>query len=84
MDVPSNPQRLYEPDTSYPGAGEHGESWAPARFAKDQTETAFMTEKVIEWLRQNDEAPFFVHVSYIRPHPPRRNPAARAGCVFYD
>jgi arylsulfatase A-like enzyme len=75
VDVPSNPHLLYEPDTSYPGAGEHGTSWAPARFAKDQTETAFMTEKVLDWLAQNDARPFFVHVSYIRPHPPRRNPA---------
>ncbi|HEV2362019.1 MAG TPA: sulfatase-like hydrolase/transferase, partial [Acidimicrobiales bacterium] len=74
VDMPSNPRLLYEPDTSYPGAGEHGESWAPAKFGPDQTETAFMTEKVIEYLTEIGDAPFFVHVSYIRPHPPRRNP----------
>ncbi len=74
VDVPSDPHDLYEPDLSWPGAGEHGSTWAPARFRRDQTETAFMTGKVIEWLERHGEDPFFVHVSYIRPHPPRRNP----------
>ena len=29
---------------------------------------------MIEWLERNAETPFFVHASFIRPHPPRRNP----------
>lgn len=74
VDVPSEPHKLYEADTGYPGASEHGSTWAPARFGPHQTETAFITGELIRWL--NDEAGdhFFAHVSYIRPHPPRRNP----------
>jgi arylsulfatase A-like enzyme len=34
-----------------------------------------MTEKAIEWLGRHGDRPFFVHISYVRPHPPRRNPA---------
>ena len=34
-----------------------------------------MTDKVIEWLTRHGDQPFFVHVSYLRSHPPRRNPA---------
>jgi len=75
IDVPSVPAALYEPDTSYPGASEHAYTWAPTKFPAELSETAFMTEKAIEWLSRHGGQPFFMHISYIRPHPPRRNPA---------
>lgn len=75
VDVPSVPTDLYQPDTSYPGAADHASYWAPARFPAELSETAFMTEKATEWLALNGDKPFFAHVSYVRPHPPRRNPA---------
>ncbi|MGH9030148.1 MAG: sulfatase-like hydrolase/transferase, partial [Acidimicrobiales bacterium] len=74
IDVPSVPHDLYRPDTSFPGASDHGATWAPARFPAELSETAFITEKAIEWISENGGDPFFVHVAYIRPHPPRRNP----------
>ena len=73
-DVPSNPRLLYQPDTSYPGASEHASTWAPALFAAEDSESAFMTEKVMEHLERHGAEPFFVDVSYIRPHPPYRCP----------
>ncbi len=73
-DVPSDPHRLYEPDLSYPGATDHASTWAPGHFGADETETAFMTEQVISYLRREGDRPFFVHLSYLRPHPPYRNP----------
>jgi arylsulfatase A-like enzyme len=75
IDVPSTPLALYQPDTSYPGADEHGYTWAPAKFPAELSETAFMTEKATEWISRHGDEPFFMHISYIRPHPPRRNPA---------
>jgi arylsulfatase A-like enzyme len=73
-DVPSDPKRLYDPDLSFPGASDHPPAWAPGHFGPDETETAFLTEQLIGWLTQNGDEPFFVHASYIRPHPPYRNP----------
>ena len=73
-DVPSNPRLLYQPDTSYPGAHEHASTWAPALFSPEESESAFMTQQVIEHLERHGERAFFVHVSYIRPHPPYRCP----------
>jgi arylsulfatase A-like enzyme len=73
-DVPSNPHDLYRPDLSFPGAAGHASSWAPALFAPEDSESAFLTEKVMDWLDQNGDTPFFVHASYVRPHPPYRNP----------
>jgi len=73
-DVPSDAQRLYEPDLSFPGASDHPPAWAPGHFGPDETETAFITDKLIEYFEQQGDEPFFVHASFIRPHPPYRNP----------
>ena len=75
VDVPANPRDLYEPDRDFPGAADHGDSWAPTRFSAEHTETAFVMEHLLDWLEDQDGAePWFVHASFIRPHPPYRNP----------
>lgn len=74
LDVPSDPWDLYRPDRSYPGAEDHSEWWAPAHFGPDDTETAFMVDRLIEWFDRDPDEPWFVHASFIRPHPPYRNP----------
>ena len=38
------------------------------------SQTRFVGQAVTEWLEANGDEPFFVHASFIRPHPPRRNP----------
>ena len=74
VDVPANPQDLYLPMAGFAGADQHGSTWAPARFTPEQSETAFMVEALTGWLDENGDEPFFIHASFIRPHPPRRNP----------
>ena len=75
VEVPDNPQDLYQPLPDFPGATEHGATWAPTRFAAEHTETAFMVEELTSWLDARPAGvPFFVHASFIRPHPPFRNP----------
>jgi arylsulfatase A-like enzyme len=74
VDVPANPHDLYLPIPDWPGADRHGSTWAPARFTPEQSETAFLVEAVTGWLDQHGQDPFFLHASFIRPHPPRRNP----------
>ncbi len=74
FEVPSNPHDLYEPIEGFQGANDHGSTWAPARFPVELSQTSFVRRAVVEWLEQNGDAPFFVHASFIRPHPPRRNP----------
>ncbi|HEY1652171.1 MAG TPA: sulfatase-like hydrolase/transferase [Acidimicrobiales bacterium] len=74
MDVPANPHDLYEPIEGFPGADAHGSSWAPARFPPELSQTTFIRSEVVDWLERHGDAPFFVHASFIRPHPPRRNP----------
>lgn len=41
---------------------------APA-YSRDETQTAFLAGEFIRWLGEQ-EAPWFAHVSFLRPHPP--------------
>lgn len=74
VDVPANPHSLYDPIPNFPGARDHGETWAPAQFPAELSQTSFVGLAVKDWLNANGSEPFFVHASFIRPHPPRRNP----------
>jgi arylsulfatase A-like enzyme len=48
-----------------------GSLGAPAPYPAALSETAFLTDAAISFLDRLDEAaPWFVHVSYLRPHPP--------------
>jgi len=74
LEVPSDPHDLYRPIEGFPGAAAHGSTWAPARFSPELSQTVFIRQAVVEWLERHGDSPFFVHASFIRPHPPRRNP----------
>ncbi len=74
IDVPANPHDLYQAVVGFPGADEHGSTWAPARFGAEHSQTTFIREAVVDWLERHGDERFFVHASFIRPHPPRRNP----------
>lgn len=72
-------QRIWRPaGGDLPPEGPHAE---PPAFAAEETETAFLTERVIDHLRARDGAaartgaPWFLHVSHLRPHPPFVVPA---------
>jgi arylsulfatase A-like enzyme len=44
---------------------------APAPYPAELSETAFLTDAAISFLEHlDDRAPWLVHVSYLRPHPP--------------
>lgn len=75
-DVPERFWDLYAQVDDHPGAADRGSTWAPMRLPAEHTETAFLTDSVIAHLRARrattpDSAPgWFVHASYLRPHPP--------------
>ncbi|HWL69838.1 MAG TPA: alkaline phosphatase family protein [Geminicoccus sp.] len=43
---------------------------APAPFRAEDSETAFLTDQAIAFLERRSPHPFFLHLSYIKPHPP--------------
>ena len=74
IDVPANPHDLYRPAEGFPGADAHRSTWAPTQFTPELSQTTFVRSEVVDWLERHGDRPFFVHASFIRPHPPRRNP----------
>lgn len=70
VDLGSGVRDVFRPRGSgRPPAGPHRE---PPAFDAEQTETAFLTGRMIEHLSARDPGagPSFLHVSQLRPHPP--------------
>jgi arylsulfatase A-like enzyme len=69
VDVGEDFREVWRPRADrQPPKGVHAE---PPAFSSDETETAFLTERVIGHLREREgAAPWFLHVSHLRPHPP--------------
>ena len=60
VEVPTNVHDLYQPVADFPGAQAHGASWAPTSFSADNSETAFLVERLIDWLDHHGDRPFFI------------------------
>ena len=76
-DVPEVRTDIYRP-ADVPVPADRGATWAPAVYAAEHTESAFITEAAIDWLESTvaaDDGPWCVHLSYLRPHPPYLAPA---------
>jgi len=47
----------------------------PARVKEEHSETAYMTDRAIEFIQETGERPWLLHLSYIKPHWPYIAPA---------
>jgi arylsulfatase A-like enzyme len=43
---------------------------APARFRAEDSETAFLADRFLDWLADGPRDPWFAHLTFLRPHPP--------------
>ena len=69
-DVPGPGYAIYRPDPAFELPPGRSGTFAPAVFDPAHSETAWLTDQVLDHLRHRDDAPFFLHVSFLRPHPP--------------
>ena len=46
-----------------------------ARIPEKHSETAFMTNRAMEFIKESSDKPWFLHLSYIKPHWPYMAPA---------
>ncbi len=62
-------EATYRQVSNYPGSDLRGRTYAPPAYADEHCQTAFLTREAISYI---DAAPdnWFVHLSYLRPHPP--------------
>ncbi len=69
-DVGGNvPASMYRQVTDIDGVDDHGSTWAPTVYAAEHSEAAFLTQAMCDHIDAQSE-PWFVHATYIRPHPP--------------
>src|SRR6266542_2410104 len=47
----------------------------PSRVAEAHSETAYMTDVALDWIRAQGERPWVLHLSYVKPHWPYIAPA---------
>jgi arylsulfatase A-like enzyme len=69
-EVPSGRNEVFRPRAEFPGAAGRGPTFAPARYRAEDSNSAFLTGEAIKYISVRGEKPWFVHVSYLAPHPP--------------
>ncbi|OUR80148.1 hypothetical protein A9Q83_01590 [Alphaproteobacteria bacterium 46_93_T64] len=65
---------IYRPDPDFSLPEDRHSTFAPAKFKAEDSETAWLTNRTIDYLNTRFGDPFFCHVSYLRPHPPFISP----------
>ena len=51
-------------------AGDRGPTFPPARFKAQDSITAFLTDRLLDYISVRRNGSWFAHAAYIRPHPP--------------
>ena len=69
-DVPIDGDEVFLPKPNYPGAEERGSTYAPAVYKAEHSNAAFLTDEAIKYVSVRADEPWFVHLSYLAPHPP--------------
>ncbi len=69
--VPDNPRDLYyKAVEDYHEAEERGKTYSPAPYSKELSETAFVTYNAEKFIKKSGTKPWFLHMSYLKPHRP--------------
>jgi len=70
-EVPTDdPMNIFRPQVDYPGAGDKGRTFAPTVYRAEDSNTAFLVDETIDYVSTQKDNPWFVHLSFLSPHPP--------------
>lgn len=62
--------QIYGHQQDYPGATERGATFPPAYYPAEHSDSAFITDTALGWMQNHAGEPWFLHLTYLRPHPP--------------
>ena len=68
--VPDCAADMLKPESGYPGAEGKGKTFAPPRFKAEDSRAAFLVGEAIKYLSVRQDKPWFLHLSFLSPHPP--------------
>jgi arylsulfatase A-like enzyme len=69
-EMPEDNTEVFRPQADYPGAANRGQTYPPARFRAEDSNTALLIDETIGYLAGEHSSPWFVHLSIFSPHPP--------------
>ncbi len=69
-DIPEGPKAAFTPQHDFPGAENKGPTFAPTIYKAEDSNTAFLVNEAIDYLSDRQDKPWFVHLSFLSPHPP--------------
>lgn len=69
-ELPPGHHGVFRPKPGFPGAAERGPTYAPALYRAEDSNTAFLTGEAIKYISVRHDRRWFVHISYLAPHPP--------------
>ena len=64
------PHALEDDPHAVAPAPDGGVSLSPPGYGAEETQTAFLVDRLLDWHAEQGPAPWFAHVSFLRPHPP--------------
>lgn len=68
--IPTPAKNIYRPITNDPTASGRGPTYPPACYRAEDSDTAFLTDRALDFIGAPDHAPWCLHLSLLRPHPP--------------
>ncbi len=74
-DIPERQADIWLHQNDRPEAADKPFSFAPAVYSAEDSDGHFLTDQALRYLDANKDRPWFVHLSYLRPHPPFIAPA---------
>jgi arylsulfatase A-like enzyme len=69
-EIPPGHHGVFRPKADLPGAAGRGPTFAPALYRAEDSNTAFLTDEAMKYISVRRDQPWFVHLSYLAPHPP--------------
>ena len=63
-------KKIFTPDVDVTGAKGKSKTFAPTKFTAEDSNTAFMIDETINYLSVQQKDKWFVHLSFLSPHPP--------------
>ena len=69
-EVPDHASEMLKPRINYSGAKNKGKTYTPPIFKAEDSSAAFLVGEAIKYLSVRQAKPWFVHLSFLSPHPP--------------
>ena len=68
--VPRTFGEIFAPREAEAGSAGRGLTYAPARFSAEDSQSAYLTGEAIKYVSMCAGKPWFLHLSFLSPHPP--------------